>query len=153
MIPHQPARVAHLLERLARDVAPHVRRLARREERRGADVVEAPLPLPARLGGRVDELEPLPVDGLDGVADPAALDFDARGAVAEEGGAVGAVEVEHVGVAGDGGAEVGELGLGDLAFGVQGWGNFSGSNGNRWVGAHSRRRISTRLGDSDRRRS
>lgn len=117
MIPHQPARVAHLLKRLARNVAPHVRRLARGEERRGADVVEAPLPLPARLGGRVDELEPLPVDGVDGVADPAALDLDARGAVAEEGGAVGAVEVEHVGVARDGGAEVGELVGGGFSIG------------------------------------
>lgn len=121
MIPHHPARVAHLLERLARNVAPHVRRLARREERRGAEVVEAPLPLPARFRGRVDELEPLPVDGVDGVADPAALDLDARGAVAEEGGAVGAVEVEHVGVAGDGGAEVGEL-----VWGIQNFGSKDG---------------------------
>lgn len=109
MIPHQPARITHLLKRLARNVAPHVRRLACREQRRGADVVEPPLPLPARVRQGVDVLEPLAVDGKDGVADPAPLDFDACGAVAEEGGAVGAVEVEHVGVARDGGAEVGEL--------------------------------------------
>ena len=86
-----------------------MRRLACRKQRRATDIVDLLFPFTARFEGRVDELEVLAGNEVDGVADPAALDFDAGGAVAEEGGAVGAVEVEHVGVAGDGGAEVGEL--------------------------------------------
>ena len=118
MIPHQPPGITHLLKRLARDIAPHVRRLARGEKRRVAEVVDALLPLPARFRGRVYEFEPLSVDRVDGVADPAALHFDAGGAVAEEGWAVRTVEVEHVGVAGDGGAQVGELGGLDGSLGT-----------------------------------
>ena len=109
MIPDQSARVAHLLEWLPRYIASHVGCLACREQRRVADVVDALLPLSARLRGWVDEFEPLSVDRVDGVPDPAPLDFDARGAVAEECWAVGAVEMEHVGVPRDGGAEIGEL--------------------------------------------
>ena len=84
MIPDQSSRIAHLLERLPRYVPSHMGCLAGREKRRIADIVDALLPLSARLQSRVDELQSLSVDRVDGVSDPAPLDFDAGGAVAEE---------------------------------------------------------------------
>lgn len=109
MIPHQPSRIADLLKGFPGDVTSHVCRLAGREKRLAADVVDLLLPLFARLRSRVDKFQPLPVNRLDGVSDPAALHFDAGGTVAEESRPVRAVEVEHIGVSWDGGAEVGEL--------------------------------------------
>ena len=109
MIPHQSSRVAHLFEWLPRYITSHVGCLASREKRRIADIIDALLPLSARLRSRVDELQSLPVDRIDGVSDPASLDFDAGGTVAEECWAVWTIQMEHVGVARNGCAEIGEL--------------------------------------------
>ena len=109
MIPNQSSRITHLLKRLPRYIPSHVGGLTGREKRRVANIVDALLPLSTRLRRWVDELQSLSVDRVDGVPDPAPLDFDAGGAVAEECWAVGTIEVEHVGVAGDGCAEIGEL--------------------------------------------
>lgn len=56
----------------------------RRQERNIAQLIDTFLPLPAGFLRWIDVLDTLAVDELDGVADPAALDFDAGGAIGED---------------------------------------------------------------------
>ena len=109
MIPHQSTRIAHLLEWLPRYIPSHMGCLASREKGRIANIVDALLPLSARLRSWVDELQSLSINRVDGISDPASLDFDAGGAVAEEGWPVRTIQMKHVGIARNGCAEIGEL--------------------------------------------
>jgi hypothetical protein len=83
---------------LARHCATHVCGSGGWEEGGVAEFLDALLPGLGRFLGRVDVLEALAVCKLDRVLDPAALDFDRRGAVGEECGAVRSVQVESAGV-------------------------------------------------------
>ena len=84
------------LDLLARHGASHVCRSGGGEESGVAEFLDALLPGLGRFFGRVDVLKALAVCKLDGVLDPAALDFDRRGSVGEECGAVRAVQVESM---------------------------------------------------------
>lgn len=85
------AGVIDLFKSLAGDGTTHVGALGGGEEGHVTQFVDPVFPLPTRLLGRVDVLEALPVGELDGVADPARLDLDAAGPVAQECGTVRAV--------------------------------------------------------------
>ncbi len=101
------SRIIDLLKRLTRHRPTHVSAPSRRQQRRIAQVINPLLPDLCRLWRRVHILDPLAIDEINRVADPAALDFSGGGPVGEESWSVRPVQVEHIGVAGDCGAQVG----------------------------------------------
>lgn len=107
MVGADASRVASHLVFLPRHRAAHVRASRGREESRVAEVVDSLLPLVARFLARVDVFDFLVVGELDGITDPAVLDLDAGRTIGEERRSMRPVQVEHVGIAGDGGAEIG----------------------------------------------
>lgn len=95
------------LECLSWQTTSHIGGFDSGEQRNVGELIDMLLPRHGGLLGGVDILELLALNLLDGVDDPAALDLDRGRSVGEEGGALWSIEMEHVGVAGDGCAEVG----------------------------------------------
>jgi hypothetical protein len=100
------SRIIDLLECLARQAAAHIRASGGRHQSPITQFVDSVLPRLRRLRSGIDALQSLFVDQINRIADPAALDLGRGGTIGEESWAVRTVDVEHVGVAADGGPEV-----------------------------------------------
>lgn len=100
------SRIIDLLECLARQAAAHIRASGGRHQSPITQFVDSVLPRLRRLRSGIDALQSLFVDQINRIADPAALDLGCGGTIGKESWAVRAVDVEHVGVAADGGPEV-----------------------------------------------
>lgn len=99
-------REAYWLVYLTGDTSTHVRGSSGREQGLVVELQNVFLPLLGGLALGVDVLDVLPIHLVHHVGDPTPLDLDAGGTVAEQGGTVRAVDVEHVGVAAHARAEV-----------------------------------------------
>ena len=93
-------------EGLARQTAAHIGADSSREKGWRSKIVDPLLPLIAGLLCWVNVLDVITVHLVDRVLDPSSLDLDTAGTVGKQGWTVWAVQVEHVGVAGDGCAQV-----------------------------------------------
>ena len=85
----------------------HVRALHRGEERCVAQGVNFLLPLPLCLIRWVDVLDVVAFAVSDDIRDPSALHLDGSRTIGEQSRTLRSIEMEHVGISGDGGAQVG----------------------------------------------
>ena len=85
----------------------NLRALRSREERSVTQIVNLLLPRLARLIRWIYVLDPIAFTVLDHIRDPPSLHLDGGRSIGEQGGTLRAVKMEHVGISGDSGAEVG----------------------------------------------
>lgn len=100
-------RVTHWFINLARDAATHIRRPRRGEESSVIEFDNMLFPLISGFDLGVDVLDVIGLNLSNCVGDPPTLHRDGCGAIAQERRAMWTIYVEHIGIATDGGAEVG----------------------------------------------